>query len=112
MAWLVGEEGRGVRTIIEMVNMTRLDCVLGTATGMRAGVTMAAQHAAHRTVFGRKLAEQPLMTSVLADLAIESEATTMAAFRLRRRNRPRGPRRSAGGRVPPPGAGGDQVLGV
>ena len=82
VAWLVGEEGRGVRTIIEMVNMTRLDCVLGTATGMRAGVTMAAHHAAHRTVFGRKLAEQPLMTSVLADLAIESEATTMAAFRL------------------------------
>ena len=82
LAWLVGEEGRGVRTIIEMVNMTRLDCVLGTATGMRAGVTMAAHHAAHRTAFGRKLAEQPLMASVLADLAIESEATTMAAFRL------------------------------
>jgi putative acyl-CoA dehydrogenase len=81
-AWLVGEEGRGIRTIVEMVNMTRLDCVLGTATGMRAGVTMAAHHAAHRTAFGRKLAEQPLMTSVLADLAIESEATTMAAFRL------------------------------
>jgi putative acyl-CoA dehydrogenase len=82
LAWLVGEEGRGVRTIIEMVNVTRLDCVLGTATGMRAGVTMAAHHAAHRTVFGRRLAEQPLMASVLADLAIESEATTMAAFRL------------------------------
>ena len=81
-AWLVGEEGRGLRTIIEMVNMTRLDCVLGTATGMRGGVTMAAHHAAHRTAFGRKLAEQPLMASVLADLAIESEATTMAAFRL------------------------------
>ena len=81
-AWLVGEEGRGVRTIIEMVNVTRLDCVLGTATGMRAGVTMAAHHAAHRAAFGRKLAEQPLMTSVLADLAIESEATTLAAFRL------------------------------
>ena len=81
-AWLIGEEGRGVRTIVEMVNMTRLDCVLGTATGMRAGVTMAAHHAAHRTAFGKKLAEQPLMTSVLADLAIESEATTMAAFRL------------------------------
>ncbi len=81
-AWLVGEEGRGVRTIIEMVNMTRLDCVLGTATGMRAGVTMAAHHAAHRAAFGRKLAEQPLMASVLADLAIESEATTLAAFRL------------------------------
>jgi putative acyl-CoA dehydrogenase len=81
-AWLVGEEGRGVRTIIEMVNVTRLDCVLGTATGMRAGVTLAAHHAAHRTAFGRKLADQPLMASVLADLAVESEATTMAAFRL------------------------------
>jgi putative acyl-CoA dehydrogenase len=82
LAWLVGEEGRGVRTIIEMVNMTRLDCVLGTATGMRSGLTLAAHHAAHRTAFGRKLADQPLMASVLADLAIESEATTMAAFRL------------------------------
>src|SRR5260370_1306131 len=82
LAWLVGEEGRGVRTIIEMVNMTRLDCVLGTATGMRTGITLAAHHAAHRTAFGRKLADQPLMASVLADLAIESEATTMAAFRL------------------------------
>ncbi len=81
-AWLVGGEGRGIRTIIEMVNMTRLDCVLGTATGMRAGVTMAVHHAAHRAAFGRKLADQPLMAAVLADLAIESEATTMAAFRL------------------------------
>ena len=82
MAWLVGEEGRGLRTIIEMVNMTRLDCVLITATGMRAGVTAAAHHAGHRMAFGRKLADQPLMASVLADLVIESEATTMAAFRL------------------------------
>src|SRR5947209_6023570 len=82
LAWLVGEEGRGVRTIVEMVNVTRLDCVLGTATGMRAGLTMAAHHAAHRTAFGRKLADQPLMAAVLADLAIESEATAMAAFRL------------------------------
>jgi len=82
LAWLVGEEGHGVRTIIEMVNMTRLDCVLGTATGMRTGLTMAAHHAAHRSVFGRRLADQPLMAAVLADLAIESEATTMAAFRL------------------------------
>jgi len=71
-----------VRTIIEMVNMTRLDCVLGTATGMRTGVTLACHHASHRTTFGRTLADQPLMASVLADLAIESEATTMAAFRL------------------------------
>jgi putative acyl-CoA dehydrogenase len=82
LAWLVGEEGRGVRIVIEMVNMTRLDCVLGTATGMRAGLTMAVHHAAHRRAFGRKLAEQPLMASVLADLALESEATTVAAFRL------------------------------
>ena len=82
VAWLVGEEGRGVRTIIEMVNVTRLDCVLGTATGMRAGLTLAAHHAAHRMAFGRKLAEQPLMAGVLADLAIESEATTLVAFRL------------------------------
>jgi putative acyl-CoA dehydrogenase len=82
LAWLVGQEGQGVRTIIEMVNMTRLDCVLGTATGMRTGLTLAAHHAAHRSAFGRKLADQPLMTAVLADLAIESEAATMAAFRL------------------------------
>jgi putative acyl-CoA dehydrogenase len=81
-AWLVGAEGRGVRTIIEMVNMTRLDCVLGTATGMRSGVTLAAHHAAHRTAFGHRLADQPLMASVLADLVVESEAATMAAFRL------------------------------
>ncbi|HTX28707.1 MAG TPA: isovaleryl-CoA dehydrogenase [Streptosporangiaceae bacterium] len=82
VAWPVGEEGRGVRTIIEMVNMTRLDCVLGAATGMRAGVTLAAHHARYRTAFGRALADQPLMAGVLADLAIESEATTTAAFRL------------------------------
>src|SRR5437764_1400647 len=82
LAWLVGEGGRGIRTIIEMVNVTRLDCVLGTATGMRTGLTMAAHHAAHRMAFGRNLAGQPLMATVLADLAIESEATTLAAFRL------------------------------
>ncbi|MBV9444859.1 MAG: acyl-CoA dehydrogenase family protein [Streptosporangiaceae bacterium] len=82
VAWLVGEEGRGVRTIIEMVNMTRLDCVLGAATGMRAGVVTAAHHAAHRAVFGRVLAEQPAMAGVLADLAIESEAATVVALRL------------------------------
>ena len=82
VAWLVGEEGRGVRTIIDMVNMTRLDCVLGAATGMRAGVTAAAHHAAHRSAFGRTLAEQPAMAGVLADLAVESEAATVAAFRL------------------------------
>ena len=80
--WLVGDEGRGVRTIIEMVNMTRLDCVLGAATGMRHGIVAAAHHAAHRSAFGRPLNEQPAMASVLADLAIESEAATILAFRL------------------------------
>jgi putative acyl-CoA dehydrogenase len=83
-AWLVGEEGAGVRTIIEMVNHTRLDCVMGGATGMRAGVAQAIHHASHRSVFGRELSEQPLMRNVLADLAVESEAATIAAMRLAR----------------------------
>jgi putative acyl-CoA dehydrogenase len=82
VAWLVGEEGRGVRTIIEMVNMTRLDCVLGAATGMRTGVVAAAHHVAHRSAFGRVLADQPAMAGVIADLAIESEAATVVAMRL------------------------------
>jgi putative acyl-CoA dehydrogenase len=81
-AWLVGEEGRGVRTIIDMVNSTRLDCVLAAATGMRLGVIHAAHHTAHRTAFGARLADQPLMANVLADLAIESEAATTVALRL------------------------------
>jgi putative acyl-CoA dehydrogenase len=83
-AWLVGEEGAGVRTIIEMVNHTRLDCVMGGATGMRAGVAQAIHHASHRSVFGRELSEQPLMRNVLADLAVESEAATISALRLAR----------------------------
>src|SRR3954453_21554768 len=83
-AWLVGEEGAGVRTIIEMVNHTRLDCVLGGATGMRAGVAQAIHHARHRSVFGRELIEQPLMRNVLADLCVESEAATISAMRLAR----------------------------
>jgi len=83
-AWLVGEEGAGVRTIIEMVNHTRLDCVLGGATGMRAGVVQAIHHASHRSAFGAVLVEQPLMRNVLADLAIESEAATVSAMRLAR----------------------------
>ena len=81
-AWLVGEEGRGVRTILDMVNATRLDCVLAAATGLRLGVIHAAHHANYRTAFGRKLRDQPLMANVLADLAIESEAATMVAMRL------------------------------
>ncbi|MCB0876932.1 MAG: acyl-CoA dehydrogenase family protein, partial [Solirubrobacterales bacterium] len=85
-AWgqLLGEEGRGVPTIIEMVNHTRLDCVLGTAGGHRLGVAHAIHHARHRSAFGRLLAEQPLMQNVLADLAIESEAATISAMWLAR----------------------------
>jgi len=81
-AYLVGEEGRGVRTILEMVNMTRLDCVIGSAAGMRSGVTQALHHARHRGAFGRKLADQPLMRNVLAELALESEAATILMTRL------------------------------
>ncbi|MEP6813895.1 MAG: acyl-CoA dehydrogenase family protein, partial [Actinomycetota bacterium] len=85
-AWaqLVGEEGRGVRTIVEMVVHTRLDCVLGTTAGMRVAVEHATHHTAHRVAFGSTLAEQPLMRNVLADLCIESEAATVTAFRLAR----------------------------
>jgi putative acyl-CoA dehydrogenase len=83
-AQLIGEEGRGVPTIIEMVNHTRLDCVLGSAAIMRQGVAQATWHATHRAVFGKLLAEQPLMANVLADLALESEATTASALRLAR----------------------------
>jgi len=81
-AWLVGEPGRGVRTILDMVNSTRLDCVLAAATGMRIGALQAVHHAAHRRAFGRTLIDQPLMANVLADLAIESEAATVVALRL------------------------------
>ncbi len=85
-AWarMVGEEGRGVPTIIEMVNHTRLDCVIGAATGYRAGVVQALNHTAQRAAFGRDLIEQPLMRNVLADLCVESEAATVAAMRLAR----------------------------
>ena len=81
---LVGEEGRGVATIIRMVNHTRLDCLIGSAASMRWGVTQAVHHARHRSAFGRLLAEQPAMRGVLADLAVESEAATAAAFRIAR----------------------------
>ena len=84
LARMVGEPGRGVPTIIEMVNHTRLDCVIGTAGGMRAAVANAAWHSAHRSAFGARLIEQPLMANVLADLAIESEAATAVAMRLAR----------------------------
>jgi putative acyl-CoA dehydrogenase len=81
---LVGEEGRGVRAIIEMVVHTRLDCVLGATALMRRAVAEATHHAAHRSAFGRLLVEQPLMENVLADLCIESEAATATALRLAR----------------------------
>jgi putative acyl-CoA dehydrogenase len=81
-AWLVGEPGRGVPAIIEMVNMTRLDCVLGSAATVRAALTQAVHHARHRRAFGALLVDQPLMQNVLADLAVESEAATVLAVRL------------------------------
>jgi putative acyl-CoA dehydrogenase len=83
-AWLAGDEGRGVPTILEMGNYTRLDCALGTAGLMRQAVAQAAHHAAHRTAFQRRLIDQPLMENVLADLAIESEAATALTLRLAR----------------------------
>src|SRR4051794_38651399 len=85
-AWaqLVGEEGAGVRTIIEMVNHTRLDCALGSAAGMRAAIVEAIHHAAHRSTFGKTLIDQSLMRNVLADLCVESEAATISAVRLAR----------------------------
>ena len=85
-AWaqMVGEPGRGVPTIIEMVGHTRLDCVIGAAAGMRAAVVQATHHAAHRSAFGKTLVDQPLMQNVLADLCLESEAATALAMRLAR----------------------------
>ena len=81
---MIGAAGRGVRTIIEMVARTRLDCVLGSTAGMRQSVAEALWHTRHRSAFGRVLAEQPAMTSVLTDLAVESEAATVTAVRLAR----------------------------
>jgi putative acyl-CoA dehydrogenase len=81
---MVGEEGRGIPTIIEMANYTRLDCVIGSAGLMRQAFVQAAHHARHRMAFGRLLAEQPLMRNVLADLALESEAATLLMLRLAR----------------------------
>ena len=80
----LGEEGRGVPTIIEMVGHTRLDCVLGAAAGMRVAVEQAGWQVDHRSAFGKLLADQPLMRNVLADLALESEAATVTAMRLAR----------------------------
>jgi putative acyl-CoA dehydrogenase len=82
IAWLVGEEGRGVRTIIEMVSMTRLDCVIGSAALMRQAVLQATHHASYRSAFGGLLVDKPLMRNVLADLSLESEAATTLMTRL------------------------------
>jgi putative acyl-CoA dehydrogenase len=82
VGWLVGDEGRGVPTIIEMVNMTRLDCALMAASGMRIAVAQALHHATYRRAFGTRLVEQPAMTNVLADLALESEAASTVVLRI------------------------------
>ncbi|WP_461297062.1 acyl-CoA dehydrogenase family protein [Streptomyces harbinensis] len=82
LAWRIGEEGRGVATIIEMVAATRLDCVAGSAAIMRQAVTQAVHHARYRSAFGGPLIDKPLMRNVLADLALESEAATALTMRL------------------------------
>ncbi|HMM84027.1 acyl-CoA dehydrogenase family protein, partial [Azohydromonas sp.] len=84
LAWMVGPEGRGVRTIIEMVAMTRFDCMVGSAAGQRAAAVQALHHCAIRAAFGKRLVEQPLMRNVLADLALESEASLTLAMRVAR----------------------------
>jgi putative acyl-CoA dehydrogenase len=84
MAWLVGEEGRGVPQILAMGTMTRLDCSLGTSGLMRQALSIALNHTSQRMAFGKRLIEQPLMKNVLADLALESEAATALALRLAR----------------------------
>jgi len=82
LARLVGEEGRGIPTILAMVNHTRLDCVIGVTGQMRGGFSQAVHHARHRSAFGKPLIDQPLMRNVLADLAVESEAATILMTRL------------------------------
>jgi len=81
-AWRVGEEGRGVRTIIDMVQLTRLDCGIASAGLMRMALAQAIHHTRHRTVFQKKLADQPMMRAVLADMALELEGIVALVFRL------------------------------
>jgi putative acyl-CoA dehydrogenase len=83
-AWLVGEEGRGIQTIVEMVNGTRLDCIIGSAALLRAALAQAVHHATYRQTFGAPLIDHALMQNVLADLALESEAATALFVRLAR----------------------------
>lgn len=84
MAWMIGEEGRGVPTIIEMVAMTRFDCMIGSSAGMRQAVAQATHHCRHRSAFGSRLSDQPLMQNVLADLALENEAALAYTLRIAR----------------------------
>ncbi len=84
LAWRLGDEGRGVRTIIEMVAMTRFDCMIGSAAGMRMALAQAIHHCSRRRAFGALLTEQPLMRNVLADLALESEAALALMMRMAR----------------------------
>ena len=84
LAWMVGEEGRGVRSILEMVAMTRFDCMVGSSAGMRMALSQALHHCAHRSAFGARLNQQPLMQNVLADLALESEAAMVLSMRMAR----------------------------
>ena len=81
-AWLVGEPGRGIATLIEMAHHTRFDIVVGVAGMMRQALNQALHHARHRSAFGKRLIEHPLMANVIADLALEAEAATLLAFRL------------------------------
>ena len=83
-AWLIGEEGRGIPAIIEMVTCTRLDCAVGSAGLMRLTLANAIHHCRHRAVFQKRLVDQPLMSQVLADLALDVEAATALSFRLSR----------------------------
>ena len=83
-AWRIGEEGRGVATILEMVMLTRLDCMLGSAAQMRMALAQAIHHCRHRVAFGKPLGEQPLMRNVLADLALEAEAALAFSLRVSR----------------------------
>ncbi len=114
VGYRLGDEGAGVRTIIEMVAATRLDCVLGSAALQRRALVEATWHAQHRSAFGDLLADKPAMLNVLADLAIESEAATALAMRLsrRRRRRLQHSQRRAGSGVPADRAAAGEVLGL
>ncbi len=84
LGWLIGDEGRGVSNILEMVALTRFDCMIGSSGGMRQAVTQILHHCAHRSAFGKKLVDQPLMQNVLADLVLESEAAMALTLRIGR----------------------------